>query len=155
MEYYGNNDWRDYKYLRHYGVKGMKWGKRKSYKYKAGTIGSYKSGDYSDLYLRKDSNNDDYGHKIGVGYNKKTKTLEFYNTKNSKYEDSYWKNPNKYHSKNKTVGAFSRTYAEDGVSYSINFKKLNASAKKITTGIKNKVNSFISKFSKKKVKKRK
>lgn len=28
-EYYGNNDWRDYKALQHYGVKGMKWRKRK------------------------------------------------------------------------------------------------------------------------------
>lgn len=27
MEYYGNNDWRDY--LAHYGVKGMKWGEHK------------------------------------------------------------------------------------------------------------------------------
>jgi NAD+--asparagine ADP-ribosyltransferase len=26
MEYYGNNDWRDY-HLAHYGKKGMKWGK--------------------------------------------------------------------------------------------------------------------------------
>lgn len=26
MEYYGNNDWRDY-HLAHYGVKGMKWGR--------------------------------------------------------------------------------------------------------------------------------
>ena len=29
MEYYGNNDWRDYKALQHYGVKGMMWRKRK------------------------------------------------------------------------------------------------------------------------------
>lgn len=29
-EYYGNNDWRDYKTLKHYGVKGMKWRKRKA-----------------------------------------------------------------------------------------------------------------------------
>lgn len=29
IEYYGNNDWRDYLVLKHYGVKGMKWGKRK------------------------------------------------------------------------------------------------------------------------------
>lgn len=28
-EYYGNNDWRDYKTLKHYGIKGMKWRKRK------------------------------------------------------------------------------------------------------------------------------
>lgn len=27
MEYYGNNDWRDYLALKHYGVKGMKWHK--------------------------------------------------------------------------------------------------------------------------------
>lgn len=29
MDYYGNNDWRDY-HLAHYGKKGMKWGKKKT-----------------------------------------------------------------------------------------------------------------------------
>ena len=29
MDYYGDNDWRDY-HLAHYGKKGMKWGKKKT-----------------------------------------------------------------------------------------------------------------------------
>lgn len=41
MDYYGNNDWRDY--LAHYGVKGMKWRKHK-YKDKIGDIYEYASG---------------------------------------------------------------------------------------------------------------
>lgn len=41
MEYYGNNDFRDYEVLRHHGILGMEWGKRNGPPYPLG------SGDHS------------------------------------------------------------------------------------------------------------
>lgn len=35
MDYYGNNDWRDY-HLAHFGIKGMHWGVRRSQPYGKG-----------------------------------------------------------------------------------------------------------------------
>lgn len=36
MEYYGNNDWRDYLALKHHGIQGMKWGHRNGPPYPLG-----------------------------------------------------------------------------------------------------------------------
>ena len=64
-EYYGNNDWRDYKALQHHGILGMKWGKKNGPPYplsgsahsasekKAGWRKSLSSGSNSDDKVRK------------------------------------------------------------------------------------------------------
>lgn len=64
-EYYGNNDWRDYKALQHHGILGMKWGKKNGPPYplsgsahsasekKAGWRKSLSGGSNSDDKVRK------------------------------------------------------------------------------------------------------
>lgn len=154
-EYYGNNDWRDYLALKHYGVKGMKWGKRKKYKYEAGTIGSYNTPEEKSLYIRKDSTNNDYGHKIGIGYSNYSKyggdeKISFYDTKDDKYAEDYWKNPSKY--KSVTGGVLEKTYAEDGVHYSINISVLKKKLSSFSTNVRKQAKSLINSIFKKKSK---
>lgn len=152
MEYYGNNDWRDYKYLKHYGVKGMKWGKRKN-KY---TIETQSTSNYQGVHLNKNGKEvasigvidykgvGPWTHKT-YSISKEGKFKDKYVEKNIGTKNMYLYYMNEYGSK--SVGLY---LDSDKVK-----KTLKSKIKKVSTSVKNKVNSFISKFSKKKVKKRK
>lgn len=76
MNYYGNNDFRDYKYLMHYGVKGMKWGKRK----KRSLIDVLTGNDYKKKALQEQQLAD----KVKTGYSKDNKNN--FNNSKAKYK---------------------------------------------------------------------
>ena len=132
MDYYGNNDWRDY--LAHYGVKGMKWrnhkyitGENGRYTYNIGGITGRFGTDKQDSsgrtgykttskYLTLGKNNQ---HRVNVG-----KTT--HPTKDTTYSAFTTLGASKK-AKTKKIGRFTITRDEDGTS--IEYKKKRAKTK--------------------------
>lgn len=103
--------------LYHYGVKGMKWGKRKKRVYAYSRDGIRRLG-----FRTQNPNKTQYPNSVGVEFDtrKGRRSISFYNTGNKKY----WRDGEKYTKEEK--GAVSREYAEDGSVYTLNISKLSS-----------------------------
>lgn len=159
-----NNDYRDF--LMHYGVKGMRWGKRKRIRYNpvgAGTIQPYNNNkDIKGVFIRTENyrkngmNNKMAGHKAGVEYTKYggNKKVSLYSTLGKRYEDKYWNNEEKYNRRTKTGGVLEKQWAEDGVRYSLNLTVAKKKVSAVSNKVKAKGQSFISRVAGKRLRRK-
>lgn len=131
---YSKNDYRYYRenrllysddFLAHYGVKGMKWGKKKvTFEKRTDSYSGAK--DYRIDFNKHEHWSDGIGIRYDNGKKTGKKSLSVYNTTRTKWD----KKNDDYVYENKKKGRFSKQRAEDGVEYSIDLSKRKKKKKK-------------------------